>query len=201
MADVFLSYSRDDTQRVAPLADALREAGRRAGFAVWWDPMMLPGTPDFDEYLQERLDAARCVVVVWSGTSVQSHYVKAEAEEGRARGILTPVLIDRVKLPLSFRFVQTADLTEWHPGRPNAEFDRLVAAITERVRGRPREEVPRSLLPSGKSPASPFRARRSWHPSRSSAPRPRMHAAGSRKERGRQGPPSMPSGLNDGPPG
>jgi outer membrane protein assembly factor BamB len=141
MADVFLSYSRDDTERVAPLADALREAGRRAGFAVWWDPMMLPGTTDFDQYLQERLDAAKCVVVVWSSTSVQSHYVKAEAEEGRARGILTPVLIDRVKLPLSFRFVQTADLSEWRPGRPSAEFDRLVVAITERVLGRPREAV------------------------------------------------------------
>jgi len=140
MADVFLSYSRDDTERVAPLADALREAGRVAGFAVWWDPMMLPGTTDFDQYLQERLDAAKCVVVVWSSTSVQSHYVKAEAEEGRARGILTPVLIDRVKLPLSFRFVQTADLSEWRPGRPHAEFDRLVTAIAERVLGRPREE-------------------------------------------------------------
>jgi len=160
MADVFLSYSRDDTERVAPLADALREAGRMAGFAVWWDPMMLPGTTDFDQYLQERLDAAKCVVVVWSSTSVQSHYVKAEAEEGRARGILTPVLIDRVKLPLSFRFVQTADLSDWRPGRPSAEFDRLVTAITERVRGRTREEAPRppplpqsAWVPPGGSPA------------------------------------------------
>ena len=186
MADVFLSYSRDDTDRVAPLADALTEAGRRAGFAVWWDPMMLPGTTDFDQYLQERLDAAKCVVVVWSATSVQSHYVKAEAEEGRARGILTPVLIDPVKLPLSFRFVQTADLTGWRPGRLTLSSTGSSRRSRNASGAAPRRRPP-SLLPSGGPPANSCSARRRWHPSRSSATRRLMHSPGSRKARRRRG--------------
>ena len=33
MADIFISYSRDDRPRVEPLAEALVSAG----YSVWWD--------------------------------------------------------------------------------------------------------------------------------------------------------------------
>jgi adenylate cyclase len=39
MADVFVSYSRRDKARVAPLVSAI--AAR--GWSVWWDPEIIPG--------------------------------------------------------------------------------------------------------------------------------------------------------------
>jgi uncharacterized membrane protein YhaH (DUF805 family) len=50
------------------------------------------------------------VVVVWSRTSVQSEWVKAEAMAARERGILVPVRIDAAPIPLPFGLIQTANL-------------------------------------------------------------------------------------------
>lgn len=52
--------------------------------------------------------------------------VRNEADEGRRRGILIPVLLDAVEIPLAFRRIQTANLVDW-PG----EFDALVGAVSE----------------------------------------------------------------------
>jgi adenylate cyclase len=43
LADVFVSYSRQDKARVAPLVEALEAEG----WSVWWDPAIAPGE-EFD---------------------------------------------------------------------------------------------------------------------------------------------------------
>ena len=108
MADVFLSYARDDLGTAKLVATALSACG----WTVWWDRTIPPGRT-FDDVLEEALDRARCVVVLWSKKSVTSHWVKAEAAEGIRREILVPVLLETVKIPLEFRRVQAADLTGW----------------------------------------------------------------------------------------
>jgi len=95
---------------------------------VWWDRKIPPGKR-FDEVIQEKLDAAKCVVVLWSKESVKSDWVKEEAEEGKRRNILVPVLIDSVTVPLGFRRIQTANLTDWHGQSPHAELDQLMEAV------------------------------------------------------------------------
>ena len=54
------------------------------GHSVWWDRTIPPGRI-FDEVIQEALAAAKCVVVLWSETSVRSNWVKTEASDGMAR--------------------------------------------------------------------------------------------------------------------
>ncbi len=68
-------------------------------------------------------------MVLWSKSSVRSRWVRAEAQEGASRGILVPVLIERVKIPLAFRTIQASDLIGWE-GSPTPDFQRLVADIS-----------------------------------------------------------------------
>jgi pimeloyl-ACP methyl ester carboxylesterase len=123
MADVFLSYASEDRGRVEPLADALEAAG----FSVWWDRRIEPGS-SFDREIEKELSSASCVVVVWSQLSVSSNWVREEADEGLLRGILVPVQIDECQLPLGFRRTQAADLIGW-PSQKR-DLSSLVQKIT-----------------------------------------------------------------------
>lgn len=130
MSDIFLSYASDDVERVRPLVHALE----RHGWTVWWDRTSIPVGQTFDQVIETALDAARCVIVVWSSASVQSDWVKAEAEDSRQRGILIPVAIEtELRLPLSFRFIQTAQLAGWQGDESHDEFRKVVTAVTEHI--------------------------------------------------------------------
>ncbi len=133
MADVFLSYASADRDR----AKALAEAIAAEGWSVWWDRAIPPGRV-FDEVIEEALDAASCAVVLWSGASVASSWVRSEAAEAMRRRILVPVLIEPVKIPLEFRRLQAADLSAWRgtPSDPQfAELLRSIRALVSRGEG------------------------------------------------------------------
>lgn len=121
MADIFVSYSQKDRERVEPLVRALESLG----LAVWWDPKIRPGDV-WDRVIQTALDASRAVIVVWTRDSVGSHWVLAEADEAMRRRVLIPVLLDDIKIPLAFRFIQTLDLSKWS-GDPKAFEIRFLA--------------------------------------------------------------------------
>ena len=110
------------------MARRLAEALGREGYSVWWDREILPGK-SFDEIIKERLDAAQCLIVLWSKASVSSDWVRDEAAEGLRRKILVPVVIAEVEIPLGFRRVQVSNLTSWRGQRPDQEFDLLLASV------------------------------------------------------------------------
>ena len=109
MADVFVSYSRSDKARVAPLVAALEAQG----WSVWWDPAIAPGQ-QFDRLIADELERARAVLVVWTADSVESRWVRGEARDGADRGILVPVQFGAARLPIDFRAFHTTNLD--HPG-------------------------------------------------------------------------------------
>ena len=88
MADVFVSYARDDEPKARQLAKALTDHG----WDVWWDRHIPPGH-DFSEVIQHQLEHAACVVVLWSRASVASEYVRDEATVAKERAVLVPALI------------------------------------------------------------------------------------------------------------
>ena len=61
MADIFISYAREDRTRVQPVAAALSAHG----WTVWWD-RQIHGGKSFDQVIAEALAGARCVLAVWS---------------------------------------------------------------------------------------------------------------------------------------
>jgi ankyrin repeat protein len=99
------------------------------GWSVWWDRQILPGKT-FDEVIEEALGKARCVVVLWSETSVRSEWVKTEAAEAAQRDILVPILLDPVKIPLEFRRIQAARLIGWKGEQTHPEFLQLLQAVS-----------------------------------------------------------------------
>ncbi len=132
MSDIFLSYSQKDEDRVRPIVEQLEAQG----WSVFWDRNIPPGKT-WEEYIEMHLDAARCVVVVWSKDSVRSHWVRTEAEEGRRKNILVPLKIDEVTLSLAFRHIHAADLTCWNNDASHVQFkaciDAIAALIPKRI--------------------------------------------------------------------
>lgn len=124
--DVFISYSRDDRPKVEKIANALTERGLH----VWWDPKIKTGA-GFRQEISEALTSTRSVIVVWSRHSVASRFVADEADEGAARDILFPALIDNVDIPLGFRQIQTADLTHWRGNLNDNAFKAYIDAVVE----------------------------------------------------------------------
>lgn len=140
MNDLFISYKREDQARVAPIVEGLRAAG----LSVWWD-RDVGGGESWRQRIQQQLEAARCVVVVWSETSVGplGEFVHDEAGRAKARGVLLPVRIDAVSAPIGFGEVQTLDLVKWRGSPRDARFRFVVANVKAIVSGGPR---PRARL-------------------------------------------------------
>ena len=107
--DIFISYKREDRKHVHALAKAFM----RSGFTVWWDTHLVAGQR-FDEVIEDNLRNSRCVVVVWSKTSIMSNWVKEEAAYAREEGLLLPVIIDNVTPPIAFRRLKSVDLSGWN---------------------------------------------------------------------------------------
>ena len=127
MTDIFVSYKREDQPRISPLFQALTNKGLK----VWWD-QDIGGGEAWRDRIEAALDAARCVIVVWSENSVgqAGGFVKDEASRGLRRNILLPVRIDKVSPPLGFGECQTLDLVGWR-GNPSDALIRDVVAAAE----------------------------------------------------------------------
>jgi TolB-like protein/tetratricopeptide (TPR) repeat protein len=119
---VFLSYSRADEKRARPIIEALE----RAGYAVWWDGL-LGGGDRFARATAEALERARAVVVLWSKTSIDSHWVHDEATAGRDASRLVPLSLDGSMAPLGFRQFQVIDVS--HARRDGPEIRQLLEAV------------------------------------------------------------------------
>ncbi|MCM2312103.1 MAG: TIR domain-containing protein [Steroidobacteraceae bacterium] len=124
MADVFVSYARNDKARVAPLVAAIEAQG----WSVWWDPEIDAGQ-QFDDQIEEELKSARAVLVVWTPASVASRWVRGEAREAADRGTLVPARFDGARMPMDVRAIHTTDLDDWAGNPDSPSFQALLRAL------------------------------------------------------------------------
>ncbi len=108
MADIFLSYNREDAAVAKHYADAFA----REGLSVWWDTAIRSGEA-YDEVTEAALRGAKAVVVLWSPRSVASRWVRAEATIADRSKTLVPVTIEACERPIMFELTQTAELSHW----------------------------------------------------------------------------------------
>ena len=135
MTDVFISYASEDRDIAQQLASAIGATGR----SVWWDRKIIAGQA-FDQVIENELDTARCVVVLWSKHSISSEWVKNAAAFASERGMLIPAVIESVKLPLEFRRKQTADLIGWNGESFHSGFTALCEGISATIGSAPQPE-------------------------------------------------------------
>jgi len=94
--DVFLSYSRTDSERVQPLLDELR----RLGYRVFFDVQSIDPGEQWKKRLDRSIRASRTLVLCWSEHSRVSDYITFEYS--RAEALHKPVfpwLLDKTPLP------------------------------------------------------------------------------------------------------
>ncbi len=132
MTDVFISYKKEDVARVEPIARALANAG----YEVWWDHRIPPGRT-YRDVIGAVLQSAKCVVVVWSKLSTKAQWVLDEADEGKKRNVLLPLIIDEVDIPYGFRQIEAARLIGWRGDVHDAEWVDALTAVSHLVGRRP----------------------------------------------------------------
>ena len=130
MSDVFISYARS----TAVQSQAIAEALRALGYGVWRDDE-LPAHRDYSEVIEERLRAAKAVVVVWSAEAVKSQWVRAEADLAREAGTLVQLTLDGTPLPMPFNRIQCADLAGWQGDPAAAGWKKVAESVAELLGG------------------------------------------------------------------
>jgi hypothetical protein len=142
MANIFITYAKEDREQ----AEAVAKALGGLGWQVFWDRDIPPGKT-WDEVIEKEIEAADCMLVLWSRSSVASEWVRAEAEEGLHREILIPVLIEETSIPLIFRPLQAASLVGWNEDPSHLSFRQLVQAIAETMGAPPSSEGQEATRP------------------------------------------------------
>ncbi|HEY4071339.1 MAG TPA: TIR domain-containing protein [Sphingomicrobium sp.] len=133
MTDVFVSYKAEDRRRVRILVDALEADG----LSVWWDTHVGSGD-DWRDAIQTELDAAKCVVVVWSKRSVgpEGKFVRDEASRAERRHAYIPIRIDKVEPPLGFGETQALLFAGWSGNRSDPRYQSLLNTLRAVIAGR-----------------------------------------------------------------
>jgi hypothetical protein len=89
MADIFIFYASPDK----PAAEALAKDLTARGYSVWWE-LSPAGGGEAQTLIRDELNAAKVVIVVWSGDAVKSEWVCGGAAEARETSRLVQVIVD-----------------------------------------------------------------------------------------------------------
>lgn len=129
MADIFISYSNKDRELTKKLAGALEDAG----YSIWWDTKILGGRA-FRKAIEEEINNAQCVIVVWSQHSVYSDFVVDEAGEAKKQGKpLLPVSFDGSEGAIGFRGYHVINLNKWDKTGDADVFRQLTSSLEAAV--------------------------------------------------------------------
>ena len=130
MADVFISYARDDQAMARRVARALQAEG----MDVWWDAD-LPAHRAYSEEIERNLEVAKAVVVIWSAPAAKSQWVRAEADFARNAGKIVQAQVDSTLPPIPFNQIQCANLKSWRGGGSHAGWSKLRGSVRALITG------------------------------------------------------------------
>jgi uncharacterized membrane protein YhaH (DUF805 family) len=130
MADVFISYAREDHPRAEQVARGLEAIGLKS----FWDTDIPPGQT-WSDYIEGKLSQCPVVIVLWSEHSTKSQWVREEARMGRDKSKLIPAMLDGSPAPFGFGEVQAADLSSWRGELNHPAWLRFSQAIHNAARG------------------------------------------------------------------
>ncbi len=123
MTDVYLAYAREDREGVRILAERLQFEG----WDVWMDPS--DPTGETSAAIDMKLASAGAILVLWSGYSRHSEYVRSEAATGLYKNKLIQASLDGEGAPRPFDGVSLIDIAGWTGERDHPQWRRIVDAI------------------------------------------------------------------------
>ena len=122
-AEVFISYSSQDYERVIPIVNRLRAVG----VGVWVDEGNIDAATLWSESIVEAIGECSVFVMMVSSYSVASHNVVKEvmiASEGKKT--ILPVYLEPTKIPAKLKYQLTGiQYLEWFEGGNDAVFETL----------------------------------------------------------------------------
>lgn len=130
MADVFVSYARSTEACARALADIIEGDG----YSVWYDAR-LPAHRPYADVIQEQLDAAKAVLIIWSKEAVGSHWVRSEADRGRMNGTLVQLRIEDCALPMPFDQIQCPLVRDWEGSASAAQLAPILQSLSALLDG------------------------------------------------------------------
>lgn len=106
MSNIFISYSRDDSEFVLSLAKVLRESG----VSIWLDQWDIPPGANWDDSVEQALRDCTSMLVIWSKSSVKSQNVKDEVGYAHSNDkTIIPVYLENCDIPFRWRRKQRID--------------------------------------------------------------------------------------------
>ncbi len=109
--DVFVSYSRRDTDRVMPIVRQLRDAG----YSIWLDDGHIEAASLWAEQIVEGIKSCKVLLFMISEESINSHNVLKEVMlASELKKVILPVYLEECKLPDRYMYqlagIQHVDL-------------------------------------------------------------------------------------------
>jgi TIR domain len=155
MADIFISFAQVDRPLAAELVAMLEAKGWR----VWWDSETFNNLKDIFARTQvSELFRARVVIVIWTPASIQSDWVREEANLAHLDRKLIPVKLSHLgnsEIPPPFNELQTESVDDHEGilraliaqlGKPPA--DRQFPSVGPSAPARPEEPAERGEAPA-----------------------------------------------------
>jgi adenylate cyclase len=129
-ADVFISYSREDKDKVLALTEKLRAAG----VPIWLDVGGIDAATMWSEEIVNALESAKVLLLMVTPAAVSSHNVAKEVVlTSERKGHILPVHLEPTQIPAGFKY-QLAGIQhiEYYHGDPEDNL-RVILRSLERI--------------------------------------------------------------------
>jgi adenylate cyclase len=121
VADIFISYSRKDSEQALSLAERFRASG----LTVWIDQHGIEAATSWSKEIVDAIESSKVFLILLSHSSLMSaNVVKELSIASEARRSILPVDLERVTIPNEFKY-QLAGL---HRAK-YADFDSILRAL------------------------------------------------------------------------
>jgi hypothetical protein len=131
MANVVISYKREDRKRVSIIAAQLRALR----VSVWFDVDSQSGI-SYHTQIGKELEKCACVLVCWSPGALASEWVRSEADIGHKGQKLAACLLEptpELEFTPLFGVLQAVDLSRWQGDGGDAQWLRLLARVGDLI--------------------------------------------------------------------
>jgi 5'-deoxynucleotidase YfbR-like HD superfamily hydrolase len=130
MPSIFVSYARSDRACVQTIIQRLM--AHNGSYEIFWDEDIEPGS-QYRTVIQDKINTAAVVLVLWSANSIISEWVQSEASAALTKNTIFPIKIDDVTIPPPFDNRHTEDLIGIRTGDQEAKLSKILERLEKRL--------------------------------------------------------------------